>query len=125
MLKRRMSYVAVSRARLDARVFTDSEKDLARRWTGGGQANGAGGSRTEVERKWAAVTAEDSCARCAQAGILLVVVTPDTAKSERDSEHKNRDDRKHVSVAVFCRRVESGRTGHGGWYHDLPDGADV
>ena len=126
LLNQRMGYVALSRAREDARVYTDSAEELgaaldrqvhkqmaleALRESRAHQQNGAAAFRygKDGERKrnpirWLHVTAQDPC---------LVCYKPDNCAVSADG------------ALAYCRRVESDRRGRdGGFVHVLTDRPD-
>jgi conjugative relaxase-like TrwC/TraI family protein len=133
LLNQRMAYVAISRARFEARIYTDSLKDLGPAFnrernkeiglevlnetqaaTLSGPANRVF-SPTQVEEtdgrkdsnsntQWLRVTVVDPCPVCNRANNCAI---------SRDSE------------TAYCRRVQSERQGRdGGWLHKLDKPAE-
>ena len=123
LLNQRMGYVALSRAREDARVYTDSAEELgaaldrqvhkqmaldALRESRAHRQNGATAARydrTEERKKnpihWLHVTAHDPCPVCHK---------PDNCAVSADG------------VLAYCRRVDSDRPGRDdGFVHSLSD----
>ena len=128
LLNQRMAYVAISRARFEARIYTDSLKDLgpafnreknkeialdalneAQAATLSGPANKLFATAQVEEREvrtnsnpnpqWLAVNAVDPCPVCQKASNCAV---------SRDG------------ATAYCRRVQSERQGRdGGWLHNL------
>jgi len=126
LLNQRMGYVALSRAREDARVYTDSAEELgvaldrqvhkhmaleALRESRAHRQHGAAASRygKDSERKsnpirWLHVTAQDPCPVCYK---------PDNCAISADG------------ALAYCRRVESDRPGRDdGFLHFLSDRPD-
>lgn len=139
VLNQRMSYVAISRAKSDAKIYTNSNKDLGKaldRAVSKEMALEAVASQHEKaseteehkhngdgrERMWMPVTAQDPCPVCRKPDYCSVVITETSPLQVHDAEESSKKER-HVDI--FCRRVESDQPGHGGWYHPLPEGEDA
>jgi conjugative relaxase-like TrwC/TraI family protein len=134
LLNQRMAYVAISRARFEARIYTDSLKDLgpafdrernkeiglealnesyastpsdpANRVFSSAQVNDEDGRKnSNSNHRWLRVTLADPCPVCHTAKNCAVSSDGETA---------------------YCRRIQSERQGRdGGWLHNFDKGRDL